>query len=64
MNLDQVIKKVLKEKQDAIVEALKGGAKSFDEYRYLVGKLDGMTQFHADISKYLRDPDQSETEGR
>lgn len=64
MNLEQVIKKVLKEKQDEIIEAMINGAPTFDEYRYLVGKMQGMTFFYADISKYLRDPDQLDEEGR
>lgn len=64
MNLEQVVKKVLKERQDQIIEAMINGAPTFDEYRYLVGKIQGMSYFMEDIQKYLRDPDQLDEEGR
>ncbi len=53
-NLFTYLKKELKARQDVIKDAIYGGVKDWDEYRYLTGKLRGLEETEQELTDLLR----------
>ncbi len=53
-NLFTYLKKELKARQDVIKDAIYGGVKDWDEYRYLTGKLRGLEEAEQELTDLLR----------
>lgn len=60
MNLSQVVNDAFEKRQATYIRAIVEGVKTHEEYRFLVGCIRGMFEFHEDIKKYLADPDEEE----
>ena len=53
-NLFTYFKNQLKARQDVIKDAIYGGVKDWDEYRYLTGKLRGLEEAEQELTDLLR----------
>ena len=53
-NLFTYFKNQLKARQDVIKDAIYGGVKDWDEYRYLTGKLRGLEETEQELTDLLK----------
>ena len=53
-NLFTYFKNQLKARQDVIKDAIYGGVKDWDEYRYLTGKLRGLEETERELTDLLK----------